>query len=415
MVVLLLAFAISLVILNAMTYESKATNNIVVNISKRVIAETSALITRNLMEDKEVNDFPFTHSFGDDDIFDQKKTVPLAYVSSGTIRSVEVKDCPVSEYARNFGYEDMLAAKLGELRRRYGLDAVTGMAATEMDKMILLRSWVRKSIPRGVPRNVDYNFNALNILSRAEKGERFFCSEYSTVFAQCALSLGLVGRYVGLFKGHVVAEIWSNEFAKWVVMDVDNDLYYEKDGIPLNALDLHTIYETRKDEEMTALKGTRRERLSDEEKRNLLSYYHEFYVCMRNDWFSHRYPHWHHRANSIMNSLEWQDSFTRNNILVSRATRNKEEIYFPINTVSLKADASGLSKGMIRLFLDTFTPDFSHFLVRVDGAEPVLVTRSTYDWNLHSGTNIINVRAVNILGVKGPGSTAKIVFQGGAG
>ncbi len=289
--------AILTLVLSAALFERQASKNIVVNISKRVVAEVGGAVSRIFFKDDTV-------------------------------------------YTQAFGYENMDAPQLTELRRLYRLDTLVSGAPTELEKMMRLRSWVRKTIPRGAPKNVDYNFNALDVLSRAGKGETFFCSEYATVFVQCALSVGIIGRYVGLFKGHVVAEVWSDQFAKWIVMDVDNDLHYEHNGIPLNALELHRIWEEKKFSEANAVKGMDKAIVGKGEKEDFLSYYHEFYVRMRNDWFSHRYPHWHYRANSIMDSIQWQDEFTKNNILVSRSTRDPRELYFPVNTVS-KTTVSG--------------------------------------------------------------------------
>ena len=270
---------------------------------------------------------------------------------------------------------------------------------------------MKQSIVKGRPHNVDYNFNALDILARAKNGENFFCSEYSTVFVQCALSLGYTGRYVGLFKGHVVAEVWSDEYAKWIIMDVQNNLHYEKDGVPLDALELHEIWEKKDFSRIHVLQGLHGEAIEIEEIKRLLSYYHEFYVRMRNDWFSNKYPHWHHRANSIMNGLEWQDDFTRNNIIISRETYSKEELYFPINVTSIALNQLQSEGETLEIVLDTFTPNFSHFLLQIDNKPPIVTEDLYYKWILHEGANEFKVRSVNTFYVKGPESEVKVLLQ----
>src|SRR5262249_10953796 len=36
-----------------------------------------------------------------------------------------------------------------------------------------------------------------------------------------------------------VNEVWSNEHAKWVLVDAKYDIHFERDRVPLSALDLH--------------------------------------------------------------------------------------------------------------------------------------------------------------------------------
>lgn len=418
---ILLVCILSAPILTVLRYEKQASKNMAVNVSKRAVAEAGAIVSGNtvvsryIMKLKDGNEIPFgpektAHPANTKSIDEYVKK----YLEGAKI--TDIHNYNISEYAGAFQYEELMTPQLKVLSQTHGLDKLASQGDSEIEKLIILRDWVKRAIPRGNPKDVDYNFNAIDILTRAGKGEAFFCSEYSTVFVQCALSLGFQARYIGLFKGHAVAEVWSNQFVKWMVMDVDNDLHYEREGIPLNALELHQAWEERVLEDVKALRGLKRIDTSAEEKEYLASYYHEFFIRMRNDWFSHKYPHWHKNGNSIMNSLEWQDRFTGDNILVSRATRNQEELYFPINAVSLMVDPVSSSKGSnLHLILDTFTPNFSHFLVQVDGGESTVTARSTYDWHLHSGTNMINIKAVNILGVEGPESTAKITLQGDAG
>lgn len=365
----------------ALIFESKASRNMFINISKRIAAEAGAIVSRNAFRGKGANNIPF----GPEGPFQES-----------------------AHYAANFQYEDFSAPQLKALRDRYRLDELTEGAKDEFEKLVILRDWVRRSIKKGQPKNVDYNFNALDILKRAEAGEGFFCSEYSTVFVQCALSLGITARYLGLFKGHVVTEVWSDDYAKWAVMDIDNNLHYERNGFPQDALELHDAWEAKNFAGIKAVKGMDRHELADADTENLISYYHEFYVRMRNDWFTNRYPHWHHKANSIMNAIEWQDKFTRNNILVSRETRDRNELYFDLNTTSLFIVKEKSSKKRLYVILRTFTPNFSGFLVKIDDNTVFEKKDGELIWDLHEGKNRLEVSAINILGVRGAPSQIEI-------
>ena len=397
------------VLLTTIIYEKKASRNITVNLSKRIIAEGGSILAKFLSINEKVNNFSFGPKVKSRVYLNKESNIRYLDDNFGdsVIKIIRVKNYKISELAKDFQYENFTNPKLKLLRRKYGFDELVSDAQTELDKTILLRDWIKRKISRGMPKNVDYNFNALDILSRAEYGETFFCSEYSTVFVQCALSLGFTARYVGLFKGHVVAEIWSNEFAKWIIMDIDNNFHYEKDGIPLNTLELHDIWESKNFSGLTALQGNEKNTMDEQETQNLLSYYHEFYIRMRNDWFSNRYPHWHPKANSIMNGLEWKDGSTRNKILVAKEITNKEVLYFPLNITSIYILKNNSTNEKLQIMLDTFTPNFSHFLINVNGRE-LVNNHANFDWYLSKGKNLLKICSVNSLGVKGPISHIEI-------
>lgn len=400
-------FILALTMTLAKINEREASKSVLVNLSKRTAAELGAFFVNHIYDPG--------FDGGGHIYFGPKDTRPFLFNNQGKGKEliaflkdksnaniIQYTNNVPSLYAANFDYQPFDSEKLTTLREKYQLGKLTEGIPGEFERILFLRNWVKNRWEHGVPQNVSYNFNALDLLSRAEKGERFFCSEYSTTFVQCALSIGLQARYVGLFKGHMVTEVWSNEFAKWVVMDVDNNLHYLRNKNPLNALELHDAWVAGKWNEVQVLVGPER-KVSDEKRgKELLPFYHEFYVRMRNDWFSKKYPQWHPKANSIMNGLEWKDKYTSNNILVAMETGNKEELYFPLNVTSLNMIKEKSSKNQIYLLLDTFTPNFSHFIIQIDDKKSTKQTNSMVVWNIHGGQNKIRCQAVNSLGVKGP-------------
>ncbi|MGC4083775.1 MAG: hypothetical protein QM736_17100 [Vicinamibacterales bacterium] len=64
------------------------------------------------------------------------------------------------------------------------------------------------------------------------------------MFLQSLAALGFTARYVEIGSrdnpyAHYVTEVWSNDFNKWVLMDADYNLHFERKGIPLSALEIH--------------------------------------------------------------------------------------------------------------------------------------------------------------------------------
>lgn len=410
--ILILAISVITIFVIVKTFEKQASENIMVKLSKRFMAEVGAILAKFIPVDERPNKFYFGPSNVKTENLDEKEFISFLEDTFGkdNVKVISVKNFTLSEFAKNFQYENFAEPKLKLLHQRYKLDKLISSTNRELDKFIILRDRLNKIVPRGNPERMGYNFDSLDILSRARNGETFFCSWYSVVFVQCALSLGFIARYVGLFKGHVVAEVWSNEFTKWVVMDTYNNIHYEKDGIPLGVLELHRIWENKDFSNLAVVCGIEGKNFLENTKEELLSYYHEFYVRMRNDWFSNQYPHWHPKGNSIMNGLEWQDKYTKNNILVARETCKDEEINFPLNIVSITLDKNGSSKKQLHLILNTFMPNFSYFLINIDGEYQEKHKKLDFFWNIHKGINKIQIRAVNSLGVVGPISEIEFIL-----
>jgi|SRR3989339_368143 len=393
-------------------FEMQASGNMFVNWCKRAVAEAGGLVSKAVFSHKKelIATGPLLEKgeYVDSETLAGLLKARLGFLSP---QIISVRNFLISRFSANFEFEDFSEPKLLALRQRYKLSDLIRSGITALDKAVILRNWLREEINNGAPGPVDYNFNALDILARAKNKETFSCSEYSTAFVQCALSMGYTARYAGLFKGHVVAEIWNDELAKWVVMDAYNNIHYERGGVPLGVLELHKIWERKDFSDVKAVYGLKRDEFTENTKEELLSFYHEFYVRMRNDWFLNRYPHWHIKGNSVMNALEWQDRYTSNNILVAHETFNEEEINFPVNVVSVMVDEPGFSSKELRLILNTFTPNFSSFSINVDGVEQKKQVTPDFIWMLHEGLNKIKIHAVNTLGIKGPESSIEVYLS----
>ncbi|MFO0810221.1 MAG: hypothetical protein U0746_16490 [Gemmataceae bacterium] len=56
------------------------------------------------------------------------------------------------------------------------------------------------------------------------------------LFCQIAIATGHQTRLTSV--NHGLAEIWSNQFDKWIVLDVELNHHFEKGGMPLNMAEL---------------------------------------------------------------------------------------------------------------------------------------------------------------------------------
>lgn len=149
------------------------------------------------------------------------------------------------DYTLRFDTPD--CPQLIELRQEFGLAEVVADAGSDLKRIEALCHWTHARW-RHDGDNHPSKDDALTILREASDGEGFRCVEYATVFAAAARSLGLPARVLGLMRediataksgaGHVVAEVWSDEFEKWIYVDPQEDVMPLLNGTPLNALEL---------------------------------------------------------------------------------------------------------------------------------------------------------------------------------
>ena len=314
-------------------------------------------------------------------------------------------------------YLDSSSQQALELMVRCDLPEEVAGGKTELARMLRLREWTKARFPLGVPKPYP-PWDARVVLDWVESGRTgAFCAQFAHVFVQCAAALGWPARYVGALsdetgKGHFVAEIWSNQYDKWVLMDPLYNVHYERKGIPLNALELHRAWLDARGEGVAVVRGERHfdddPRIEDEAHR-LIDCYGRFNLYLRSD----------HPVTPV--TAEERDAEAAGgqayslNFLDDRTTRQErfgrlqsdrvEDFYWAINQTYLRirsADADGLA-----LVLDHNMPDFSHFEGDVDGHEKKVERRELRVPLGREGVRV-ELRAVNDAGVAGPASVLEL-------
>ena len=141
-------------------------------------------------------------------------------------------------------YQPLDDPQLEQLATREHLRDVVAGAPRQLDQIRRLQDWVNAQWPDGNPSPYP-PWNALTVLDWIRSGKTGgFCGQYAQVFLQSLAALGFTARYVEIGSrdnpyAHYVTEVWSNEFDKWVVMDPDFNVHFERDGVPLSALEIH--------------------------------------------------------------------------------------------------------------------------------------------------------------------------------
>jgi len=160
------------------------------------------------------------------------------------------------------GFEDYYSPRVARLKQKYGLEEVVKGEADEWQRILLLRHWIRANIEIENDNPTATRGDTFGILDAALEGGRFHCTHFSIVQHAVLNSFGYVTRRLGCGPGeiddgghHGVNEVWVNKFGKWVIVDAKYDSHFEKDGIPLSALEIRDLVWQGKAEAITRIKG----------------------------------------------------------------------------------------------------------------------------------------------------------------
>jgi hypothetical protein len=336
---------------------------------------------------------------------------------------------------------DYADQSLVALRRQYPLEKVTAEGRDEWQSQLLLKEWVHKAIPPGSPK-VSYN-NALEVLKHAAQGDAFWCTHYAISYAECAAALGWQARKIGVDRKHGpegmgsshhgVAEVWSNQFRKWVVIDAQSNLHFEKAGIPLSAWEIRAEWLKDGGKSVDHVVGVPPKAVKknpaivfwDHTEDETAIY---FWMYLENRLLAapkgSREPQplifpqdeanadliWYQNGDPENKGSELHQGYLRNRFL---PTRRIEDVYWTVGIVEAKL--TGVTQGAIQLGLDSYCPNRTGYQVSLDGVRwlPVENDKSV-EWPLKANWNSLRLRTVSQGNVTGP-ETSVLMFLDTAG
>ncbi len=354
-----------------------------------------------------------------------------------------------------FQHEDCENEKLQELRRQYDLDAVVAGAGTEFERIRKLQTWVAGRWEWFLP-GTDYpeitSWDASQILAQKSDGKPLggYCLQYAIVLMQTCQSFGIPARIVNsnasVWGGHELVEVWSNDYNKWVLLDAQFDTCFfdRSTETPLNALELHRVFldhyypdevidrndwsredfvrrtqsirtelPIRCDIGGGALLGTLKDYSWNKAEVELSPY------CGGYGFLNMAFIRYLPRSNFLSEPLPmplnhgrdchwgwdgylcWYDDQTPRAQEFRIFTNRENDLYWILNGVDFSAET--IAPGKLRIWMDTFSPKFSHFEVIANGEVESVETRSL-DWALVAGRNELTMRVVDKMGNLGPRS-----------
>jgi len=277
-------------------------------------------------------------------------------------------------------------------------------AKDQFDYFLKLCDWTRRQWKESNP-NPYPLCNAIDILADIRAGKTGgFCGQYSYVLADVLKSMGYFAvRYVELWTGknneaHFVVEAWSDQHGKWVVLDPQQDLYYEfkADNTPANAYEIRESF-LNKDGKVRARSaaGSRAE-MGDTQMR----YYANFAVSFRSDLMRHQKPLSNQDRFDMFVFFRDQRSSPgvfNNRIPYANVTTRIEDIYFDCNCarVEYRVDRKQ-DKIDFSFFTDGSTFNFKGFMVSLDQGRKWMPVSDKYSWPINGKTQAILVAPLNM-------------------
>lgn len=167
------------------------------------------------------------------------------------------------------GFENLSDSKFQSLKSKYRLDTIFSGEQDELKRILNLRHWIHEKIKIDDYGPYAGNGSVENTLDEALKGNGFHCGYFSAVQNALLNAYGYVTRSLLVDTGvpvdymvggghHAVNEIWLNSFNKWFMSDAKYDYHFEKNGVPLSALEIRDEYLKNKGADITLVKGPER-------------------------------------------------------------------------------------------------------------------------------------------------------------
>lgn len=310
-----------------------------------------------------------------------------------------------------FVYEAANAPYLLKFKIQYRLLDIVAEMNDEFDSMLAVAKWVGTRWDHGVnnlPQNGKYD--PIPIVESGQTGSKYWCEIAAIVMVQAATSLGWPARLVtasrdGYHWEHALAEVWSNQFQKWFVIDVDYNILYLADGKPLSAYELcHSGLQLQEAgklrvEQFAPLKKS----LS---MQDLLPYYRYVHIDLRNDWYSRKLRRGSPAGGDL--ATWWTARPGLGRLLTAKIREDKPERFdWPVNIAYMVPDEiireNVSSTYILKMSLAGYSPYFKEFQISLDnGLNWMTIDESSFEMRLEEGEHCIFAHMITSSGWVGP-------------
>jgi len=363
--------------------------------------------------------------------FDVQAKVSEFLPVPGNMKVVEIDNEPIKYSSIRWEWEPWDRPEFAEIRLRENLDEQIEGCRTQFEAQVRILGYATRRFNYSYP-IVDFpGWDAKSILERVDKlGTGGMCIQYNNLLMGLLLAYGWQTRLMTI-PGHEVCEVWSDDFGKWIYMDASylNHYIYDRETlIPQNILELHNNYlkvfpPDGPVDWLTFGNLKEFDNLKLPTARGSLTHHADVRVntaaerplwirtVPRNNFYEKPYPRPLTHGNTFWpwdGYINWYDEMCPPMRQYSQHTDRPRDLYPDLNRVYIRAN-SAFGVDRIYLHFETYTPNFSHVEVDVDGTGWKRVGIK-YTWYLRSGVNTLKARAVSKAGVRGKPSSVVLRY-----
>lgn len=322
--------------------------------------------------------------------------------------------------------EDLTSDKFGHLKSKYRLDTIFKGGESEFEKILLLKEWINAVIP------ID-NFGdpypgqgyVENILDEALGGTGFHCGHFMRVQNAVMNAYGYITRTIGAGPGvagvidghHGINETWVNAYSKWVLLDAKYNHHFEKNGIPLSALEVREEYLKNKALDITMVKGVDRvpTEFDKEFQRNKESFART-YTWVEYHTHNNMFTAWPDYKETL---TMYEDEYFKNNTWIwgekphwaygkpefMILEPDRDAIEWTPNTIASVVNIEG---NIANIKLKSDTPNLKEYQMKTASNGNWQKTENKLSIDLSEDEHALAFRILNLAGVTGPEHQIKI-------
>jgi transglutaminase-like putative cysteine protease len=327
-------------------------------------------------------------------------------------------------------YEVFTAPRLTEYGQREGLGAVVQGASTEFEAILRLKEWVAAQFPTGSPSPYP-PWDAMTILDWIRTGYTGgFCGQYSQVFLQALAAFGVPARYLEVGTttnpyAHYVTEVWSNDFNKWVLLDVTFNHHFVRDGEPMSVLEVRDALLGNELDHVGVVLGAFRSghpSPSDFPQRTAELYYYARYHLNANHVAAPAEPPFERYLDMVEwldgQTTPWELSTTPSEFPHERPTAaetgDRMLVDWAPNQVWIASRRSGVMEVTLDLQHSILLPNhYEYRVIDADGAAGPWTPHasSALVWKVAATDRVLEVRGVNLKGIRGQISSVHVAIS----
>lgn len=317
------------------------------------------------------------------------------------------------------GYEDLNSPKFNHLKDKYQLDTIFHGETDELKRILLLRHWIKTIVAINDSGPYPGEGDVELMFDYALKGQRYTCGHYRVMQNAVMNAYGYVTRTLGAGPGvkggpdghHGIDEIWLNSYNKWFLSDNKSDSHFEKNGIPLSALEIREEYLKNKAADILKVIGPERTPVDiDPATGTSKERSAQTYTWIEWDGNNDIFTVWpNHQELLVM----YEDDFFKNNTWIwdgnqhwafskpefLKLVQDRDAIYWTPNTIASKVTIKG---NIADIELDSQTPNLKGYQMKESPSGEWKTVENKLNLELREKEYDLTFRTINLANVTGP-------------